>query len=184
MGWRGTLVLGILLVVVGTYVWLGDMPERDTPRGEDLLGEPRTPGPDQPLRRLLDFDPRDVEGVQLERDGRVRQAQRSGGTWEGTATPAVVDDFLANMAKLSVVMDITAASPELKDYGLEPPQSVVQLRLRGHDARLVLQLGDRNPSVTGVYARIGNSGPVVLAGALVAWEFDKLFKALDEAAVQ
>jgi hypothetical protein len=116
--------------------------------------------------------------MRLEHDGTTRDTQRSGDTWSKTANPATIKDFLTNLAQLAVLMDIPAGTTSLRDYGLDPPRSVVQLQISGRSTPLVLQIGDRNPSVTGVYVRLAEDGPVVLAGALVAWEFDKAFQAL------
>jgi hypothetical protein len=180
MGMRGTLVLALLLVVVGAYLWFEEAQPEERGSTATLLGEPRGVDPNQPVRHLLDFQPADIVGVQLERDGSTRQTTRSGDTWTGAENPAAIEDLLKNLAQLPALADIPADATELRDYGLEPPHGVVHLQRRGQSA-LVLQMGDRNPSVTGVYARLGEDGPVVLAGALVAWEFDKAFRSLGPA---
>jgi hypothetical protein len=178
MGARGTLILALLVVVVGAYLWLEHAPPETQRSNETLLGEPRAADPHQPLRHLVDFQPADVVAVQLQRDGATRQTERSGDTWSKTANPAAIKDFLQNLLQLGVLMDIPTGAGELRDYGLAPPRSVLQLRIGGRPTPLTLQIGDRNPSVTGVYVRLGADGPVVLAGALVEWEFDKAFRAL------
>lgn len=178
MGWRGTVVLAVLIAAVGAYVWFeAGPPEQPLLPADTLLGEPRMVDPNQVIRHLLDFEPADVTGVRLERDGVVRASERANDTWTATSNPGAVNDFLQNLAQLAVVMDIPAGPTELQEYGLQPPHSVVRLQTR-EPQPLVLLIGDRNPSVTGAYARIGEQGPVVLAGALVLWEFDKAFRAL------
>jgi len=182
MGTRGTLILALLIVVVGAYVWFEEVPREVSGRSPDtLLGEPKAFDPNQPVRHLLEYQPADVLSIRLERGGQVREAERSGDTWTATSNPAALTDFLGNLAQLAVLMDIPAGAGELRDYGLDPPQGVVRLQTRGQSIPLELQIGDRNPSVTGVYVRIGEHGPVLLAGALVAWEFEKAFRALGPA---
>jgi hypothetical protein len=182
MGVRGTLILALLIVVAGAYVWFEETPSAAPGRATDtLLGEPKAFDPNQPVRHLLDYQPADVWRIRLEHDGQTRTTERSGGTWTMTSSPGAITDFLGNLAQLPVVMDIPAGTAALRDYGLDPPQSVVRLQTHRQPAALVLQIGDRNPSVTGVYVRIGKDGPVVLAGALVAWEFDKAFRTLEPA---
>jgi hypothetical protein len=182
MGVRGTLILALLIVVVGAYVWFEEARPAAPGRSTDtLLGEPKAFDPNQPVRHLLKYRPADVLSIRLEHAGQTRTTERSGATWTMTSNPGAIADFLGNLAQLPVVMDIPAGTAELRDYGLDPPQSVVRLQTRGQPTPLVLQIGDRNPSVTGVYVRIGKDGPVVLAGALVAWEFDKAFRALGPA---
>jgi uncharacterized protein DUF4340 len=179
MGVRGTLILALLIAAVGAYVWFEEAPSAAPGRSTDtLLGEPKAFDPNQPVRHLLEYQPADVSSIRLERGGQMRTTERSGETWTATSNPAAIADFLANLAQLAVVMDIPAGTAELRDYGLDPPQSVVRLQTRSQRTPMVLQIGDRNPSVTGVYVRIGEDGPVLLAGALVTWEFDKAFRAL------
>jgi uncharacterized protein DUF4340 len=182
MGVRGTVILALLIVAVGTYVWLEGTPPEAPGRSTDaLLGEPKAFDPNKPVRHLLEYQPAEVSSIRLERGGQIRATERSGETWTTTSNPAAITDFLANLAQLAVVMDIPAGAAELRDYGLDPPQSVVRLQTRGQPTPMVLQIGDRNPSVTGVYVRVGEDGPVLLAGALVTWEFDKAFRALGPA---
>jgi hypothetical protein len=179
MGARGTLILALLVVIVGAYLWLEEVPPPEAGRSTGtLLGQPGAGDPNQPVRHILDVRPAEVVAIRLERDGTTRATQRSGNTWSNAANPAAINDFLENMVPLAVLMDIPADAADLRLYGLDPPRSVLQLQVSGRSTPLVLQIGNRNPSVTGVYVRLGEDGPVVLAGALVAWEFDKAFRAL------
>jgi hypothetical protein len=175
MGWRSTLVLLGLVLVVGAYLWLVDTPP--PPRRSD-----RQQGAEsaQALPKLLAFDPADVVDMQLQRAHHTRSVQRRDGAWQGTDDPAGITDFLHTLAELRVLMDIsaTASAKELADYGLDPPLAVIVLHVNGRTAPLIVQMGDHNPATTGVYVRIGADGTVVLAGALVEWEFDNLFKRL------
>ncbi len=178
MSARATLVLALLVVVIGAYLWLEEAPPDAGRSPEALFGQPRAADPNQPVRHILDFQPADVVAIRLERNGTTRHTERSGDTWSNAANAAAINDFLKNLAQLTVVMDIPADAGDLEHYGLQPPRSVLQLQISGRPTPLVLQIGDRNPSVTGVYVRPGENAPVVLAGALVAWEFDKAFRAL------
>lgn len=180
MSWRGTAVLTLLLVIVGAYVWFEEAPPQGPGTPPTLLGEPRSSAPATAASRLLDFNPDDVVAIHLEQDRQTRETARAGDTWQGVARPAAINDFLHNLVGLGKLLDIPADAAELKDYGLQTPHSVVQLHLRGRAEPLIIQIGDRNPATTGVYVRLGSNGPVVLAGALMAWEFDKAFRALGE----
>ncbi len=175
MGWRGTVLLALVLAGVGALVWFqGSSPERRSGRRFD---DP-VRLPTQPIRRLVNIVPGDVTGVRIMRKGERRQAERTDSGWRGADNPTIVNDFLHNLTQLGILMDIPSDPAGLADYGLKPPQSEVSLQLRTAGPPLVLQIGDRNPSTTGVYVRVGENGPAVLAGALVAWEVDKLFNAL------
>jgi hypothetical protein len=177
MGWRGTAALVVIAVVLGIYLWVEEPPGANAPRsaGIDILEAPQR-APTTPAQPLLKFTPAEVTGIRLEHDGRTVEAERGPGGWRSTDPPGAIDDFLHNLEQLAVLSKIPATANDLKDFGLEPAQSILQLRVRGREP-LVLQIGDRNPATTGVYVRVGD-GPVVLAGALVEWEFEKAFRAL------
>jgi hypothetical protein len=62
----------------------------------------------------------------------------------------------------------------LAEYGLAP--AVERLRVlddTGHEL-IALDIGNRNPAWTGVYARRAGSADVLLVGSLLRWELDKL----------
>jgi hypothetical protein len=181
MGWRSTVVLTVLVIAAGAYLWFADAPA--TPPSRPGSVENKASGADavRTLQKLLVFDPVQVVGVQLERAGRTQRIHRENGTWQGIQDTAAVDDFLRSLAEMRVLMDIPATAPGLVDYGLVPPRGVLALHLSDQVRPLVLQIGDRNPATTGVYVRVGEAGPVVLSGALVEWEFDNLFRRLDVA---
>jgi hypothetical protein len=181
MGWRSTIVLTVLVIVVGAYLRFADAPATPATRPGSAANKP--PGADavQALQKLLVFEPRDVVDLQLQRAGRTHRLHRENGTWQGIEDPSAVDDFLHSLSQMRVLMDISASAQELADYGLAPPLGVIALHVGGQAQPLVLQIGERNPATTGVYVRIGDDGAVVLAGALVEWEFDNLFRRLNAA---
>lgn len=180
MGWRSTIVLTLLVIGAGAYLWFADSPTTPADQAEAMRGRPPGAGSVPTLRKLLVFEPADVVGLQLRRAGHTRTVQRQNGTWQGTEDPSVISDFLHTLSTLGVLMDIPASARELADFGLAPPLGVITLHLNGWGQPLVLQIGERNPATTGVYVRIGEDGSVALAGALVEWEFDKLFRRLSQ----
>jgi hypothetical protein len=175
MGWRGTAALAVTAVVLGIYLWFEKPPGTNAPRSAGILGEPQRQ-PTTRLRPLLKFTPAEVTGIVLKHGGRTAETERRDGGWRSTEPPGAIDDFLHNLEQVAVLSEIPATAGDLKDFGLQPAQSILQLQVRNRGP-LVLQIGDRNPATTGVYVRVGD-GPVVLAGALVEWEFEKVFRAL------
>ncbi len=178
MGWRSTIVLTGLVILVGAYLWFTDTPPTPSDRPGSMQGQRTGADSVQALHKLLVFKPVDVVDLQLQRGDRAHAVQRQNGTWKGIDDPSVVNDFLLTLSELRVLMDIPASAQSLADYGLAPPLGVIVLHVNGEAQPLVLQIGARNPATTGVYVRIGENGSVVLAGALVEWEFDKLFRRL------
>jgi hypothetical protein len=175
MGWRGTAGLAVIAVVLGIYLWFEQPPQNNEPGSHNTLEAPQRQ-PTAPVQPLLKFTPAEVTGIRLEHGGRTVEAQRRNGMWRNTVPPGAIDDFLHNLTQLAVLSEIPATTGDLKDFGLQPAQSILQLQARDRGP-LVLQIGDRNPATTGLYVRVGD-GPVVLAGALVEWEFEKAFRAL------
>jgi hypothetical protein len=180
MGWRGTIVLSLLVVVVGAYIWFADSPTTPAGPPNPLQNQPPQARSAPTLRKLLVFEPAEVVGLQLQRAGQTRTVERQAGAWQGIEDPTAINDFLHTLSTLGVLMDIPTAVTELADYGLDRPRGVITLHVDGQAQPLVVQIGERNPATTGVYVRIGESGPVALAGALVEWEFDKLFRRLSQ----
>lgn len=175
VGWRGTIVLAVLVVIFAAYLWHEGPPAHDE---RPTLEEGAPSPPTTPMRHLVEIDPGDVVGVEVDSNGETRSTQRTDSGWTGAANPNAITDLLQNLTQLGVLMDIPSGPGELQDYGLEPPHGELRLQLRNASTPLVLQIGDRNPATTGVYVRLGKSGPVVLAGALAAWEIEKTFNAL------
>jgi hypothetical protein len=178
MGWRGTTILLLLIAVTGAYLYFDETPVSEPGWADALTGKARAPAPSKTVVPLLEFPPAAVTGLRLERQNDSRETERRDGGWQGATNAAVIDDFLRTLTELGVLAEIPVASPDFTDYGLQPPRGVLRLHLRGRSAPLVIQIGEHNPAATGVYVRLGENGQVVLAGALVAWEFEKAFKAL------
>jgi len=176
VGWRGTLVLAVLVIAAGVYVWFENAGGRpDLSAGAPPVGVP-TREPTHAFDPVLTVAPADISRVTLQRDGEQRVSQRQNARWTGVSPADAVDEFLANLTQLGVLATIPAGDTELGDYGLAPPHAVVELS-RADGRATTLQIGDRNPATTGVYVR-RDGGKVMLAGALLDWEVDKLFKAL------
>jgi hypothetical protein len=175
---RKTALLALLVAVVGGYVWFEEVPSPEPPRAPDLLGEPRVVAPTETVKRFFNLVPADVTAIQVQYRGERRSAKRVGTTWEGVVPPGAIDDFLNTIDTLGIVMEISEEPKDFVEFGLQPPTSVVALFVERSKEPLLLVLGDRNPATTGVYVRIGEHGPVVLAGALLAWEVEKAFRAL------
>jgi hypothetical protein len=169
---RGTiLLLGILLVLVG-YIWIAEVqPRRRVPVREDT-------GTSAPL---LADPPGAVARVALEERGArltaVRQERawvdEEGRPWSGDA----VSGLVTALGSLRPVMVVERDPVEPGEYGLGPDAVRLEISAEGGQRLLALELGEQNPSNTGVYARIGERREVVLVGALLRWELDKLRQA-------
>lgn len=174
MGWRGTVVLAILVALAATTFLLSERPAPQLP-DSTLLGEPRFLQQETPSPRLIEFNPADVSQITLGFGDEVVTVERLGTTWRGAADARHLDDFL-NAVRDATVISTFEGEGQLEDYGLDAPMRRVLLHTDRGDP-IVLYVGERNPAGTAVYVRT-DDGPVSLAGALLVWEFDKAFAAV------
>lgn len=177
MGWRGTLVLALALLVAGLCLYRELAGERGALSWQSVLEGPRGAPPGEQITHLLSFDPSTVTAVRLRRGDQEWRTERRAGGWSAAAQSRDVDDFLANLLELAEIMPIDVSPDELGDQGLAPPAGVVELQRRDQPP-VVLFLGRHNPPATGVYAQLGPGGRIVLTGALALWELDKAIRAL------
>ncbi|HSV08696.1 MAG TPA: DUF4340 domain-containing protein [Candidatus Binatus sp.] len=165
---RGTLVLVGVLVSLAGYLWVAEVGRRTPLRAS----APVEPAP------LLAVPPAAVARVEVE-EGTVRLvAIRRGGGWsdaEGRPWPRdAVADLLESLGTIRPVMTVDPDPTDPADYGFGP--DAVRIRLLAPDGRplLALDVGERNPAWTGLYARRTGSREVMLVGALLHWELEKL----------
>jgi hypothetical protein len=71
-----------------------------------------------------------------------------------------------------MVVDPAPAAPA--DYGLGDRARHVRVMAADGSAILTLELGDRNPAWTALYARVGSRSEVVLLGGVLRWELEKV----------
>ena len=70
-----------------------------------------------------------------------------------------------------MVVDADPAEPS--DYGLGPDTPRLRVMAAGKEL-LSLEIGERNPAWTGLYARLAGQREVILVGAVLHWELEKL----------
>lgn len=175
MGWRGTVVLLLALIAAAFWLYRDVNAGRTDGSWQAIFAEPEPSPPGSEYRRLLSFDPAEVSAVTLRRDQRTLRSERTAEGW--TAAGAAIDEFLRSLTQLAEIMPIEVGPDELAAHGLAPPAAVIELTRRDAPP-VVLLVGGRNPSATAVYAQVGSGGPVSLTGALLAWDLDKVERAL------
>jgi Domain of unknown function (DUF4340) len=166
---RGTaLLVGVLLALV-TYIWLAEVEPRRHVSGAEAAAE---------AAPLLTVPPGAIARVALEERGARLTALRHEGTWvdeQGRSWRGdAVSGLVETLGSLRPVMVVESEPMEPTEYGLGP--DAPRLELSAEDGRpvLALELGQPNPAATGVYARMAGRREVVLIGALLRWELDKL----------
>ncbi len=130
---------------------------------------------------LVSIDRSEVVEIEIERarpERRHLRLLRSARGWVdargGARVPGDrVADFLDALETTRVLLRLPEAEARAAEFGLDAPAGVVRIGRRGgEDIRLVL--GNRNPTLTGLYLRLEPPGRVVMVGAILLWEVDKL----------
>jgi hypothetical protein len=170
---RGTLALLGMLVALAGYIWLVELrPRRAVPSEE---AAPAT---------LLAVPSSSIMRVELEEHGRRLTAHRRDGYWEDERGRRWRDDVVSGLVDTLVdlrpVMVVERDAERLAEYGLG--SDAARLRLVGREGKtaLALELGQRNPAWTGLYARIAEGREVILLGGVLDWELTKLRRAAPE----
>jgi hypothetical protein len=160
---RGTVLLCLGLTgLVGTVAL--DSRHRVVPEAEQppvLLASPEA------VARIEIDEPR----------GRLAAVRTATGWTDETGRPwprEAPADLLGTLSTLRPIMVVDPAPDRPAEYGLGP--GAEQLRVSAADGTplLVLEVGERNPSWTGLYARRPDRPEVVLVGALLRWEIEKV----------
>lgn len=176
MGWRGTVGLSALLLLVGVYAYFDAISGEQEVSLQSLLRELRPTPLGQDAPKLLDYDPEEIEAIRLRRGDLDLRVERRDGKWINASRPDTLDDLLVNLLALAEIMTTDVPKEKLADHGLDPPQAFVDLE-RTDGSRISLRIGHRNPPATAVYVQVSPSERVTLTGALILWEVEKAIDA-------
>lgn len=149
---RGTLVLGAVLAALIAYLSL-------------TAPTPGAPDEAPPLFPPLEQATR----IEIARGETTARLVRGEPAWRD----AGADDVLAALRSILVLTVIDETPAEPSSYGFGP--DAVRLRIGADDTPLAaIDVGATNPSQTGVYVRRVGEPSVLLVGALLRWELEKL----------
>jgi len=99
----------------------------------------------------------------------IRLARSADGPWVESLVPDVLEG-LASLHVLAVVDD-ASTTPERYGFGPDAPRLRVA---EGPTVLVAIEVGAMNPAETGVYVRRDDDPSVLLVGALLRWELEKL----------
>jgi hypothetical protein len=171
---RLTAALIVTAAALVAVVWM-DRPE--------LLPERPLPIPDTPP--LLGAPIASVARFEWERGADRLTLVHTPAGWHDAAGhpwPAdTVEVALEALASLHPHTVVSGGAIDLAEYGLAQPGE--RLRVLDGTGRelLAMDIGNRNPAWTGSYARRAGRDEVLLVGALLRWELDKLRSAREPA---
>ena len=176
MGWRGTLALAAILLLVGVYAYFDAISGETDVSLQALLSELRPTPQGQDAPKLLHFEPEEIEAIHVQRGDLDLRVQRRDGKWLQASRPDALDDFLVNLGSLAQIMTVDVAKQDLRDHGLDPPEALIELQ-RADGETISVRIGSHNPPATGVYVQVGPGDQVTLTGALILWELEKAIDA-------
>jgi hypothetical protein len=134
------------------------------------------PAPPPLPESLLSVPAESVDDVALTWPDAHLHVRRTDGVWrsDGGAVlpPDTVGDLLAALSTLRPMETLPGRDP-VADYGLDARATTLVISAAGATV-LRLRIGDRNPAWTGVYVQRSGSDDVVVVGALLHWELEKL----------
>jgi len=164
---RGTALLVVLLATLAGYLWVVE--RRPAP------AFPAEPAP------LLAVPTAAVARVELVEGERRTTAVRGERGWTDAAgrpwSQDPVSDLLAALGALRPLATVDPDPATPGDYGLGPGGRRLELAAADGRPLLALELGERNPAWTGLYARRAGEPAVLLVGGVLAWELEKLRQA-------
>jgi hypothetical protein len=172
LGWIAAAILCLLAV------WVDGV----ATGGRPILPERPLPTPDTPP--LLAATPDAVAGLEWTSDAGRLTLVRTPDGWHDAAghrRPGdVVDAVLESLASLHPHAVQEGRSTNLAEYGLKPARERLVLSDDSGRTLLAMDVGIRNPAWTGYYARRDGSDEVLLVGALLRRELDKLRSVRDD----
>jgi hypothetical protein len=163
---RRIAVLAAIAALLGVIVVVTVVPHAFAP--------PKRPG-----EPFLHFDPKRVRRIDVApREGAPYSFARKDGGWtmsgrgDASEVPADrLDGFLETLAGLTRLVVIDEPGQNPADFGLAPPRALVTLH---GDGDVAIAIGDRNPPLTALYVQVLPRTNIVLVGAVLLWEFNKL----------
>jgi hypothetical protein len=150
---RGTIALGVVFLALCAYLLL-----------TRPAATPPLPGASQLTPSLAA-----ASAVEIGRGAGTNRIVRHDGAWSEPG----IGDLLDGLASLPVLGVIDPAPSDPALYGFGP--DALRLRVLSDDGELAaIEVGALNPAGTGVYVRRLGQAPVLLVGALLHWELEKL----------
>lgn len=163
MSWRETARLAALLVALAGVVWW-----------VERRGDGRRPAE----VTLLEADPEAVRRIELdEPTGRIVAERATEGWTDPAGRPwqtDAPDDLLRALRSLRPTVLHSDDDPAPEQWGFGRDAMWLRVIDTGGRTELALEIGRRNPAWTARYARRVDRREVLLVGAVLEWEIEKL----------
>jgi hypothetical protein len=167
---RSTTILAVLAVALGAYIFFVE--RHRTPAPADA--------PDLPTGKVFTgVDAAKIEEVQIARGAETATLRKVGPAWrvvtpvDAAADEAEVSNITTNLATADIQRVVDEQPKDLAAFGLATPRLTLTFKVAGEAAPRVLQIGDKNPAGSDLYAKIPSSPRVFLISGYLESNFDK-----------
>ena len=162
MRYKGTIILLILVILLGLYLSLIELPSQKAKQQEE-----------ERAQTLLQFEPHDAIAISLtypnrQTDREILLEKETEEKWQivkpimAQADQNEVETLISSLKSMKMERVVEDKAQDLKIYGLEDPEVRVSLKLKDHEEHLLL--GDQAPVGSTVYAKKGGEDSVRLIG--------------------
>lgn len=160
MRYKGTLILLVLMVVLGLYLYLIELPGQKSKQQEE-----------EKAQKVASFEPSEAVGLYLSYPKRVTDPEillekDSEEKWKivkpiaAPADESEVQGLLSSIGSMRVERVVEEKASDLKVYGLDQPEVTVLLKLKDHEEHLLF--GDSAPVGSTLYVMRAGEGTIRL----------------------
>jgi hypothetical protein len=121
-----------------------------------------------------------IEEVQIKSaDGETTRLQKADGTWQlvepvkAAADTNEITTIASSLAALEIQRVVDENAADLKQYGLEPARVEVAFRPKGEKELKRVQIGEKTPTGTDLYARLPDQKRVFMVSSYLDSTFNK-----------
>ncbi|MFB3853216.1 MAG: DUF4340 domain-containing protein [Vicinamibacterales bacterium] len=166
-GLRSTLVLFLILVGLGSYIY---------------FFETKKPAPgSEPARdKVFQVESDKIASLTIARGSGERSVlQKEGSDWklsspvQADADEAEVSSITSGIANLEIQRVVDEEPKDLAQYGLQQPKIEISFKVAGQEGEKQLHLGNKTPTGGDMYARLPNQKRVFLVPGYLESTFDK-----------
>jgi hypothetical protein len=174
------MALALLGILGGVMIYLDRRGNREAAKIES-----------KPTEKVVALDSNQIQAFTIRpRAGVAITCQRTDGSWslveprKLAADASAVSSLLSSLTSATLDEVITDRPQQLKDFGLDPPATAIEVSASGKPEKTALLLGDDTPTSSAVYAQVaGNPRVFTLPSSLKSSLLKTIFDLRDRRAV-
>jgi len=157
-GGKSFLILLVVAAAIGAYAY--------------FIESKRNPSDLEKKDKVFTLDSSKIDTIEVKAaSGETTTIKKNGTEWQITA-PATLDadasavgTLVSTLEGLEVGRVVSDNPASVKEYGLDPPKFTVGYKLAGETAFHRLDVGDKTPTGSDLYARVEGQPKLILVGA-------------------